>query len=133
MRTRDYDMRDLNYQNYQDKEHMGKQVGLMQRELTIERDSKAQLELIEGDLVHKLQVLEGENSHFKGQLREQDGQLAVKSEAIEKAQRIIQKLSDEMEKTTQLLCVLEKERDQLRIDTKDQSRRIQEVTKQMHS
>jgi hypothetical protein len=68
---------------------MGRQVELIQRELFHEREQKAQLELIEGDLVHKLQVLEGETLHLRAQVHEQDGFLAIKTEAIEKAQRII--------------------------------------------
>jgi hypothetical protein len=48
---------------------MGRQVELIQRELFHEREQKAQLELIEGDLVHKLQVLEGETLHLRAQVQ----------------------------------------------------------------
>ena len=47
-----------------------RQVEIMQRELFEEREQKQQLELIEGDLVHKLQVLEGDNTQLRYQVRD---------------------------------------------------------------
>ena len=54
MRSRDYDIRDLNYKTVVDKEHLGKQVDIMSRELYEARQDRDRLELIEGDLLHKL-------------------------------------------------------------------------------
>ena len=89
--------------------------------------------MIEGDLVHKLQSREREVQEFFVKIRDQDEKLRIKTEAIEKAQKVIQKLNEEMDKSSSIICKLEKERDQLRSELKEQSRRLSDMTKQLHS
>lgn len=54
MRSRDYNMRDLNYQNVCDNGNLSREVELLQRDLHDERGHRSKLELLEGDLIHKL-------------------------------------------------------------------------------
>jgi len=54
MRSRDYDMRDLNYQTHQDKHHLSLQCEVMSRELLQEKDTRSRLEVLESDLLHRL-------------------------------------------------------------------------------
>lgn len=66
MRARDYDMRDLNYQAALDKEGVLKENEMLKRQLQGEKQGKEGLEMIEGDLIHKLQVRESELTNLKG-------------------------------------------------------------------
>jgi hypothetical protein len=49
--------------------------------------------------------------------------LQAKSSAIEKARAVITKLTEEMDRSTAIIGMLEKERDQLKADSKDLNRK----------
>jgi hypothetical protein len=51
------------------------------------------LELLEGDLLHKLQVKENDLKSTHSQLYDLEEKLRVKTEAIEKAHKVIQAMS----------------------------------------
>ena len=54
MRSRDYEIRDLNYQTQQDKQHLSFKCDIMGRELLQEKDNRGKLEVLESDLLHRL-------------------------------------------------------------------------------
>ena len=83
------------------------QLGVIQRELTQERDQRTRLELLEGDLLHKLQVKENELKGLNSQMFDLEDKLKVKTDAIEKAHKVIQAMSDELQEGATLITRLE--------------------------
>jgi hypothetical protein len=65
MRSRDYDIRDLNYQTHQEKQHLSLRCDVMNRELLHEKDTRSKLEVLESDLLHRLQVKEKECAQIR--------------------------------------------------------------------
>lgn len=57
----------------------------------------------------------------------------MKTEAIEKAEKVIHLLNDEMSKTGHVIGELEREKNQSRAEGKSYSKRLVEVTKEMHT
>ncbi len=78
-------MRDFNYQIAQEKEHLARQVDLLKKELAEEKERKNSLEMIEGDMIHKLSIKESEIAELRSYISETEEKLQVKTEAIEKA------------------------------------------------
>lgn len=54
LRSKDYNLRDFNYQVANDRDHLHKQVEILKRELQEEKSKYRSLEVLETDLVHKL-------------------------------------------------------------------------------
>ena len=75
MRSRDYEIRDLNYQTQQDKQHLSFKCDIMGRELLQEKDNRGKLEVLESDLLHRLQVREQECLKLKLRVKDQDDKL----------------------------------------------------------
>jgi len=64
-------------------------------------------------------------------LQEVEDKLAMKSEAIEKAQKVIERLNDEFDRVTSALSRTEAERDQARAELRETSRRVVDLNKQL--
>ena len=85
LKGKEYEMRDYNYQISQDKEHLSKQVEVVKREMLEEKDRREKLEMIETDMLGKLQNREQENERIKICIGDLEDKLSYKTEAIEKA------------------------------------------------
>ena len=129
MRSRDYDQRDLTYQAHQDREQLIREVGALKEQMHREREAKGQLEMIEGDLVHRLQVKESEVLSLRAERKQLDGEILLKTEALEKAQRVIEKFSEEMERHVETVQRLERERNNARAENKGLMARLVDVSR----
>lgn len=67
------------------------------------------LELLEGDLVHKLSQRECEVAEWRSKAKAMEAETQVRGEAIEKAQRVIQKMQEEMNKGAKMVEGMERE------------------------
>lgn len=101
----------------------------MKEQMAREREAKGQLELIEGDLVHRLQVKESEVLSLRGEKKEREVEITVKTEALEKAQRVIERFSEEMERHVETVQRLERERNQARGENKGLMAKLMEVAR----
>ena len=133
LRSRDSDWRDLNYQTHSDKEHLVRKCDLISRELQSEKETRGRLELLEGDLLHRLQAKERECMQMKQTVKEQEEKLALNKEAIEKAHKIIQALNAEMDRGAEVLKGVEDERNRLKKENKEIEKRVGEMGKQVQS
>ncbi|CDW91377.1 UNKNOWN [Stylonychia lemnae] len=131
LRNKEYDLRDINYQVFNDKDHLARQVDILRKELQEERGRKNNLEQLEGDLIFKLQQREEELHQVKSYNAELEEKVRVNSEAIEKAQKVIERLNEEMDRTAQIMQSLEKERDKFKSEARDSSKRIVDLNKQV--
>ncbi|MFM7854381.1 MAG: hypothetical protein ACKO96_21280 [Flammeovirgaceae bacterium] len=68
----------------------------MKKELQEERDRKNALEVLESDLIHKAEVKESELVELRSYVQELEDKVNFKGDAIEKAQKVIQKLNEEI-------------------------------------
>jgi len=60
LKSKEYDMRDFNYQIATEKDTLARQVELLKKELQEEKERKQRLEILESDLIHKADVKESE-------------------------------------------------------------------------
>lgn len=65
------------------------------------------LELIEGDLIHKLETNQAEIGELKAYAGDLKEKLELKTDAIEKAHKVIQRLNEEMEKGGSMMGKIE--------------------------
>lgn len=65
LRSKEYDMRDFNYQMATEKELAQKQLELLRKELQEEKERKNRLEILESDLIHKADTREQENDELR--------------------------------------------------------------------
>lgn len=133
LRAKELDARDRDYQAAAEKEGLQKQVEMLRRELQEEKERKARLELLEGDLIHRADAREQESEGLKRRLRDAEERLEVKTDAIEKAQKVIERLGAELDKLSNALANAENERDQARHELRESSKRIIELNKQVAS
>lgn len=103
LRTKEYDLRDFNYQIVNDKDHLGRQVGILKKELQEERDRKNTLEVLESDLIYKVQQKDNDFLELRSYANELEEKVHMNSEAIEKAQKIIERLNEEMERSQDIM------------------------------
>lgn len=81
-----------------DNEHIQKQYETAQRQLFEEKERNKSIELVECDLLHKLQSKDAELNDFRSLIADLEEKVSIKSEAIEKAHKVIQRLNEEMER-----------------------------------
>ena len=74
---------------------------------------------------------ENELKSSKSQLHDLEDKLRVKTEAIEKAHKVIQAMNDELAEGTRLIAKLEEERERLRVECKQAGKQIKEVGKRV--
>lgn len=76
---------------------------MLKKELQEERDRKNALELLESDLIHKADVNESELVEMRGYVQELEEKVMMKGDAIEKAQKVIERLNEELDKFQNVL------------------------------
>ena len=76
---------------------------MLKKELQEERDRKNALELLESDLIHKADVKESELVEMRGYVQELEEKVMMKGDAIEKAQKVIERLNEELDKFQNVL------------------------------
>ena len=94
-----------------ERETLLKQMEMLKKELTEEKNRHSNLEIVETDLVHKLQEKENqlqENKDYLAQLEETN---EVNLQALDKAKKIIEKLVEESRHVNEELERVEHERD----------------------
>ncbi len=87
---------------------------MIKQDLAVEREQRVRLELIEGDLLHKLACHEQDLAEAKARGKQMELDMAVRGEAIEKAQRVIERMQEEMDKGNKVISEVERENRGLR-------------------
>eukprot|EP00347_Sterkiella_histriomuscorum_P003750 403363091 len=133
LRIKEMDLRDFNYQMVNDRDYLARQVDLLKKELQEEKDRKQTLEHLEEDLIYKCDQRQQDLDMQKSYIMDLEDKQQVNGEAIEKAQRVIERLNSEIDKSTLIIRQVEQERDQFRAECKDQGKRILELNKQLQN
>ena len=66
-------------------------------------------------------------------MKEHETKLTVQKEALEKAQKVIEALNSEMDRSAHVLKQVEDERDHARREGKEQARRVNDIGKHMQN
>jgi len=66
-------------------------------------------------------------------VKEHETKLNVQKEALEKAQKVIEALNSEMDRSANVLKQVEDERDHARREGKEQARRVNDIGKHMQN
>jgi hypothetical protein len=56
LKSKEYDMRDFNYQIANEKDLLNRQIDMLKKELQEEKERKSRLEILESDLIHKADI-----------------------------------------------------------------------------
>jgi methyl-accepting chemotaxis protein len=86
---------------------------------------------LETDLLHKLQARECEARDARETVNEVEEKLRMKTEAIEKAHKVIQAMQGEAQEATRIINRLEEERERLRDECKQAGKHIKDVGKRV--
>jgi hypothetical protein len=75
--------------------------------------------MIEGDLIHKLQVRESELANIKGHtLPSLQSELALKTQTLEKAEHIVKMVNSELDSNVSIVKRLESDLNHVKIENK---------------